>query len=69
MISAMARLATRGGGKAANAMCYAILHPKVMEKNERGGALATANVSFTLAGMKQLCFRLKMDAKALVSAR
>ena len=67
VVFATARLATRGHGKAAKVVFDAMLHPKVKEKCEKGGALATANVSFTKAGMNILCFRLKTDVEALAS--
>ena len=49
-------------------MFDASLHPKVKKKSEKRGALATANVSFTKAGMKILCFCLKAGVEALVGA-
>ena len=68
IVSATARLATRGHGRAANAIFDASWHPKVKKKCEKGGALSTANVSFTKAGVNILCFCLKTDVEALVSA-
>ena len=68
IVSATARLATRGHGRAANAIFDASLHPKVKKKCEKGGAVATTNVSFTTAEMTMLCFHLKLDVKTLVSA-
>ena len=56
IVLATARLATRGHEEAANAIFDASLHPKVKTKCEKGGALATANQSFTKTGMKHLCF-------------
>ena len=49
-------------------MFDASLHPKVKEECEKRGALATASVSFTKAGMKLLCFSIEMDVTELVSA-
>ena len=66
--SATARLATRGHGRAANAMFDASWHPKVKKKSEKGSALSTANVSFTKARIILLCFCLKADVESLVSA-
>ena len=51
-----------------NAIIDASWHPKVKKKCEKRGALATANVSFTRAGMTIMCFHMKLDVKALVSA-
>ena len=68
IVLATARLATRGHEEAANAIFDASWHPKVKKKCEKGGALSTENVSFTEAGMKILCFCLKTDVEALVSA-
>ena len=69
IVSATARLATRGHGRAANAIFDASWHLNVKKKNEKRGALATANVSFTEAGMKILRCCLKAAVEALASAR
>ena len=67
IVSATARLATRGHGRTANAIFHASLRPKVKKKSEKGGAVSTENVSFTQTGMF-FCFCLKTDVEALVSA-